>query len=98
MSDPTSAQVEQTPANNWTNSEKWAWYMIKNAKAADFSNPEKADDFEFTPDPKKEKELVLTSKFLESILLYEKYNKSISRKGVEISGARFNEEVDLEIF
>jgi len=96
MSNFTNHPNTVPPDPNWSKHEKWAWSMILNGKPADFTNPEEADNSGFKLDPENGKYLALSSEFIESILTDENFSKSISQKGVEIVGAAFDEDVDLE--
>ena len=81
--------------SEWSKQEKWVWKQIcegKQANLAEYSGG--AED----PKTKKgwKKNQKLSSKFLETILLYEPYISSLTHKGIHISGAWFVEMIDLQ--
>ena len=83
------------PRDTWTKPESWAWQRICVGETADFNARTGV-----TLDPRKSEgwsdDRTLSSGFLETILLYEPYRSSLTRKGVRIIGARFPEPIDLE--
>ena len=83
---------ESTPA------EKWAWDEIHAGRIADFN-----DHYGKVADPNKPKDWDddeadrrLSAAFLVTILTEEKYRKATPYQGVRISGAYFDEAIDLE--
>jgi hypothetical protein len=80
---------------NWTKQEKFVWLKVCIGEAANF-NIEYGDYL----DPRRPKGLpdnrILSSSFLETILLKDKYRSALTRLGVRIIGARFTETVDLQ--
>ncbi len=83
------------PRDIWTEPESWAWQRICVGETADFNARTGV-----TLDPRKSEgwsdRRTLSSGFLETILLYEPYRSSLTRKGVRIIGAWFPEPIDLE--
>jgi uncharacterized protein YjbI with pentapeptide repeats len=84
------------PHCSWTEQEKWVWSRISEGEVADFNS---AEDYGGKFDPKKPEEWpesrILTPAFLETILLNEPYRGSLTRHGVQISGALFKKPVEL---
>jgi hypothetical protein len=79
----------------WTEPESWAWQRICVGETADFNartgvalEPRNLEGWSG--------DRTLSSEFLETILLYEPYRSSLTRKGVRIIGAWFPEPIDLE--
>jgi hypothetical protein len=81
---------------HWTNQEKFVWERACVGEVADFN---KETAYGGNLDPRKPEGLpesrVLTSAFLETVLLKDKYRGALTRRGVRIVGARFKETVDL---
>jgi hypothetical protein len=98
--------MTQTAASHWSEQEIWVWEQIAKGERANFNKHEKGggeldpkvfdkDGATVWPDFHK-----LTNKFLNDILFGKDdkdkpYINSIPRTGVQISGAWFDEEVDL---
>lgn len=87
-------KVEPDPS--WSDQEKWVWERVCAGKVADFNQKEGKN-----LDPKKPEEWtesrVVSSKFLETILLEGSYKEALTRKGVQISGAWFKEQIDISL-
>ena len=85
------------PLYEWTQSEKWAWTEICEARIANFN--ERLGGGLFDPrDVKDVQDLFdrfLSSSFLETILLHEPFRSAIPRQGVHIIGAYFPNRIDL---
>jgi hypothetical protein len=73
--------------DRWTPQEKYVWQQVCVGNPAVFA-PEKSG----APSDSH----VLSSGFLETILLKDKYRQALTRFGVEIVGARFTEQIDLQ--
>jgi hypothetical protein len=88
---------ETEPQQNWTEQEKWVWKKVGSGEIANFNE---GDHYGGPLDPKKPEgwpeNRVLRPKFLETILLHEPYRGALTRHGVSIIGAWFNEPNDLE--
>ncbi|HKO09964.1 MAG TPA: hypothetical protein VJ487_19835, partial [Alphaproteobacteria bacterium] len=82
----------------WTTQEKLVWAHVCRGEIADFNHEA---GYGGSLDPKAPKEWpagrILTSSFLETILLKDKYRQALTRRGVRIIGARFTERLDLQI-
>jgi hypothetical protein len=80
---------------NWTTQEKFVWSHVCVGADADFSLE---PGYGGTVDPERPEGLpnnrVLTSAFIETVLLNEKYRHALTRLGVVIVGARFTEPVE----
>ena len=98
----------QEPKKEWTEQEKWVWKKLCLGEVADFNNPgdpekeklygkylDSKDDKLWTPENKNTKSRILSSEFLETILLEEPYNSALTRKGVKIIGAWFPDAIDF---
>src|SRR5277367_3944115 len=81
----------------WTPQEKFVWQQVCVGAEADFN---KAAGYGGELDPKAPGGLpdnrILSSAFLETILLGDKYRRALTRLGVRIIGARFTETVNLD--
>ena len=85
------------PLSEWTQSEKWAWTEICEARTANFNLHLRADLLD-PRDGEDEENLfdrILRSRFLETILLHEPFRSAIPRQGVHIIGAYFPNRIDL---
>ena len=82
---------------HWTPQERFVWSRVCVGEEADFN---KEPGYGGDLDPKNSSGLpdnrILTSLFLETILLHDNYRTALTRRGVRIIGARFTEIVDLE--
>ena len=82
------------PLSHWTKPEPWVWDRIRNGESADFN------ELHGELDPESIKgwsdDRVLSSDFIETILLAEPFRSEIPRQGVQIFGAWFKESLDLE--
>lgn len=76
---PSAGDCSAEVDGHWTPQEEFVWRKVCVGAAADLSNI----------DP------VLSSRFLETILLKDKYRHALTRNGVRIVGARFMEPVEL---
>jgi hypothetical protein len=80
----------------WTKQEIFVWERACAGAIADFND---GTDYGGNLDPNGTQGLpesrILRSKFLETILLEDKYRSVLTRRGVRIIGARFKERVDL---
>lgn len=88
-----SCKVKPNP--QWSEPEKWIWTQICEGKTADLAKKYGGSD-----DPKQADQWPenrhLSPIFLQTILLYEPWRSSISNRGVEIIGAKFSEDIQLE--
>jgi uncharacterized protein YjbI with pentapeptide repeats len=80
----------------WSSQERWVWNQVCEGKIADFNTVKKHRS---TLDPRKlegwSEKHVLSSQFLETILLYEPFRSALPRYGVRIIGAWFQKPLDL---
>ncbi len=85
------------PLPKWTKPEKWAWTQICEGRIANFNKRlnEKLDPRKPDHDDKWSDKRKLSSRFLETILLYEPFRSAIPRRGVRIFGAYFPNSIDL---
>jgi hypothetical protein len=93
---PADGQCPTAADERWTPQEAFVWGRVCIGQVADFNAaPEYGGDL----DPKRPEGLpdnrVLSSAFIETILLSDKYRQALTRNGVRITGARFAEAVDL---
>jgi hypothetical protein len=93
---PMDGQCPVAADEHWTAQETFVWGRVCIGQTADFNVvPEYGGDL----DPKRPEGLpdnrVLTSAFIETILLADKYRHALTRNGVRIVGARFNDVLDL---
>ncbi len=93
---PTDGQCPAAADEHWTPQEKFVWSRVCVGQTADFNTaPEYGGDL----DPKQAQALpdsrILSSAFIETILLADKYRRALTRNGVRIVGARFREPLDL---
>jgi hypothetical protein len=81
----------------WTPQEKFVWERVCDGKVADFNA---APGYGGELDPKKPdswpQNRILRPAFLETILLTGTYRRALTRHGVDIVGARFIEDLDLQ--
>jgi hypothetical protein len=86
--------VEALPS--WSLQEKWVWKKICLNEVADFN---KENSYGGTLYPKESQEWpenrILTSEFLETIILHEPYSGAIPHQGIRIIGAWLNKPLDL---
>ncbi len=84
------------PRPDWSSQEKWVWSKVRDGEIADFNE---GKDYGGHLDPKDldrwPESRVLTSSFIETILLSEPYRDSVPRHGVNITGAWFRDNIDL---
>lgn len=84
------------PSGSWTPQEKWVWEKVVSGNMADFNN---SNGYGGDLDPRKPEGWIpsrqLRRRFLEAILLTEPYRSAVTRKGVHIEGAWFDEPLDL---
>lgn len=84
------------PLATWTPQEKWVWEQVRSANRADFNQ---TPGYGGNLDPRKPLGWMpsrrLRQEFLEAILLREPYRSAVTRKGVCIEGAWFDEPLDL---
>jgi uncharacterized protein YjbI with pentapeptide repeats len=99
--EPTQPASSEEPCSvsadpSWTQQETFVWERVCAGEAADFNaapgyggplDPTKPDDWP--------QNRVLSSKFLQAILLKDSYRSALTRNGVLIVGARFSEAIDL---
>jgi len=89
-----SDQVKAHPS--WTRQEKWVWQKLSAGEVADFN---KANGYGGKLEPKKPEgwpeSRILSSKFLETILLDATYSATLTRYGVRIVGAWFKEPINF---
>src|SRR5262245_57680443 len=80
----------------WTKQEVFVWERVCAGAIADFDEGT-ADGEKLDPNGPEglPENRILSSKFLETILLEDKYRAVLTRRGVRIIGARFTERVDL---
>src|SRR6516162_4871921 len=83
-------------AQRWTKQEIFVWERVCAGAIADFNE---GTAYGGDLDPNRPEGLpesrILRSKFLETILLEDKYRRVLTRRGVRIIGARFRERIDL---
>jgi hypothetical protein len=84
------------PEPNWTDQEKWVWLKVCEGDIADFNQREERNGRLDPKDPEGwNKDRVLRASFLETIIKDEYYQHSVPQQGVRITGAWFNEPIDL---
>jgi hypothetical protein len=105
MASIASSLAQPAPANEscsklvddaWQDQEKLVWQRICVGGTADFNSESK---YGGDLNPKKDQlpeTRKISAKFLETILLSEKYRNALPRFGVHIVGARFDELIDLK--
>ncbi len=86
-----------SPSSKWTEPEKWTWIQICEGRIANFNKrlSEKLDPINPSHDGKWSDNRILSSSFLETILLHEPFHSAIPRQGVRISGAYFPDDINL---
>ena len=93
---PTDGQCPVAADERWTPQEKFVWGRVCIGQIADFNAaPEYGGDLDAKRPEGLPDNRVLTSAFIETILLSEKYRRALTRNGVRIAGARFTEMLDL---
>jgi hypothetical protein len=105
---PVSVDAEQVPLPiakechvdgdaRWSKQENFVWQKLCIGETANFNEQE---GYGGELDPKKPEGFperrILTPTFLEEVLLDHRYRQALTRRGVRIIGARFNERIDLE--
>jgi hypothetical protein len=90
------AGIRHLSSSDWTPQEKWVWGQVSQGGIADFN---KAKGYGGELDPREpegwQENRILRPKFLETILLHERYRNALTRLGVRIVGAWFKEPLDL---
>src|SRR5437588_5124671 len=94
---PPTDRICSIPADeHWKPQEQFVWNRVCVGEEANFNIEQ---GYGGNLDPKAPSGLpesrVLSSTFLEAILLSDKYRHALTRRGVRITGARFTEPVDL---
>jgi hypothetical protein len=93
---PADGQCTVPADPGWTKQEQFVWLTVCAGKEADFN---KEPDYGGDLDPMSPAGLpdsrILRPSFLETILLKDKYRTAVTRFGVRIAGARFQDVVDL---
>jgi hypothetical protein len=74
----------------WAEQEHWAWREVCEGRVADLQRHRAERSSEAGGDPQ-----LLTSRFLETILLHEPYRGAIPRQGVQVRAAHFKDGIDL---
>ena len=92
---PADGKCSVGYGDGWTPAEKFAWDRICRGEVADFNIPAYGGDLDPATSALPESR-VLTSRFLETILLKDEYRHALTHHGVRIRGARFKDKVDLE--
>jgi hypothetical protein len=95
---PPTDGICSVPADeHWKPQEQFVWKRVCLGDEANF-NIEQGYGGDLDPkDPAGlPKSRVLSSRFLATILLSDKYSRALTRRGVRIIGARFTERVDLQ--
>jgi hypothetical protein len=94
------ARPEEAPCppahEKWSPQEKFVWAQICQDEVADLAKQPHAEG---TIDPREAPlpmDRVLRKQFIETILAEEKYRNALKRHGVRITGARFEEQFDLQ--
>jgi hypothetical protein len=97
---PVSLEVLCQGDPKWNKQELFVWDKVCHGQEADFNDLALKSEYGGALDPSDAEHWpvgrTLTSKFIESILLDDKYRRVLTRRGVRITGARFIERVDLE--
>ncbi len=85
------------PLPKWTDPEKWVWTQVCEGRIANFNkrSKEKLDPRNPAHDGRWSNDRILTSSFLETILLYEPFRSAIPRRGVRVFGAYFPNSINL---
>ncbi len=85
------------PLPKWTEPEKWVWKQICEGRIANFNirSNEELDPRKPDHNGKWSNDRILSSSFLETILLHKPFRSAIPRQGVRISGASFPDYINL---
>jgi hypothetical protein len=94
---PSCSSLED---HDWNKQEKFVWLKVCKGQEVDFNDAALKSDYGGDLDPKDadkwHAERILTAKFIETVLLEDKYRRALTRVGVRITGARFMERLNLE--
>jgi hypothetical protein len=94
---PADGKCSVPPDEHWTPQEQFVWSRVCFGEEADFNKePEHGGDLDPKSPDGLPKSRILSSAFLQTILLRDKYRNALTPRGVRIVGARFTEVVDLE--
>ena len=95
MSLPLSDQTgNRFTGTEWTEPEKWAWQQVEKGEIADFHIKLNNDLDPNDPNGWTDERLI-SSKFLETILLDSAYQNELPRRGVRIAGAWIKDPLNL---
>jgi hypothetical protein len=93
---PPSGQCAVPADPDWTRQEQFIWLTVCAGKEADFNKePDYGGDVDPTSSTGLPDSRILRPSFIETILLKDKYRNALTRFGVRIAGARFQDIVDL---
>lgn len=93
---PADGQCTVPADPGWTRQEQFIWLTVCSGKEADFNRqPDYGGDLDPMGPAGLPDNRTLRPSFLETILLKDKYRSALTRFGVRIVGARFQEIVDL---
>src|SRR5580692_6607804 len=93
---PADGQCAVPADPGWTRQEQFIWLTVCAGKEADFNKePEYGGDLDPLGPAGLPDSRILRPSFIETILLKDKYRNALTRFGVRIAGARFQDIVDL---
>jgi uncharacterized protein YjbI with pentapeptide repeats len=96
QSTPSVGRCAVAAEAGWTPQEVFVWNRACSGEIADFNT---APGYGSNLDPKRPEGLpenrTLSSAFIQTVLLVDKYRRALTRNGLRISGARFTDKLDL---
>jgi len=99
---PKADDMRTEPVNTWTDADKWAWSKIESGQTADFDQRENCGNG-WASDPERESDPAwddpcrkVSARFLEDILTKAPWREAVPFKGIVITHAKIDGDINLE--